>query len=111
MDTQRLASLEEKLAALQSHLERLQWKFRCPKCGYGHRSTALADLNPRQAMLHFLKQSDAPMGIRALKKKLAEGGYPMDRFGPRHKYFYTLLGRLQNSELVARDGDELMLVG
>ena len=113
MEYQGIAALEEKLIALQSHLDRLQWKFRCPKCGHGNRSTAIGDLRPREVILHYLKQADNPIGINVLKKKLAEEGYPMDRFGPRQKYYYTLLGRLVAGKQVMRPdgGDEIMLAG
>lgn len=112
MKSQNIAQLHEKLLALELQLERLQWKFRCPKCGHGNRSTALGDLRPREAILHFLRQSDSPVSVGALKRALAEGGYPMERFGSRHKYFYTLIGRLCESAIVVRlYGDEIMLSG
>ncbi len=109
--TPAIEALQDKILSLQSCIERLQWRFRCPNCGHGHRSTALSDLRPREVIIHFLKQADAPVGIGALKKKIAEGGYPMERFGPRHKYFYTLIGRLCESGLAMKDGDEVMLNG
>ena len=113
MEHQSIAALEEKLLALQSQLDRLQWRFRCPKCGHGNRSTALGDLRPQEVILHYLKQLDNPIGISSLKKMLAEGGYPMERFGPRQKYYYTILGRLVDAGRVMRpDGeDEIMLAG
>lgn len=103
--------LRDKIFSLESHIERLEWRFRCPKCGYGLRSTALGDLRPREVILHFLKQTDAPISIASLKGKIAEGGYPMERFGPRHKYFYTLIGRLCESNRAMRNGDEIMMAG
>jgi len=111
IETTDIETLREKLSLLESSLERLQWRFRCPKCGHGQRSTALGDLRPRNVMIHFLKQIDTPIAISALKGKIAEGGYPMERFGPGHKYFYTLLGRLCDSGIAMRNGDEIMMAG
>lgn len=109
--TLEIGNLHDKLLSLESHLERLQWRFRCPHCGHGIRSTALSDLRPREVIIHFLKQADSPIAISALKRKMAEGGYPMERFGPRHKYFYTIIGRLCESGIASRDGDEIMMAG
>jgi hypothetical protein len=113
MEYQGIAALEERIIALQFQLDRLQWRFRCPQCGHGNRSTALGDLRPREVILHFLKQLDNPVGINSLKKMLAEGGYPMERFGPRQKYYYTILGRLVDAGKILRpdNGDEIMLAG
>ena len=109
--TQEIEALHEKILSLEAHLERLQWRFRCPHCGHGIKSTALSDLRPREVIIHFLKQADSPITISTLKGKMAEGGYPMERFGTRHKYFYTLLGRLCESGIAMRDGDEIMMAG
>jgi hypothetical protein len=112
MGAHDMAALEEKIFELESHLERLQWRFRCPKCGHGHRSTGIEDLRPREVILHHMKQQDNPISVGTLKRKLAEGGYPMDRFGERQKYFYTLIGRLCASGVLVRlYGDEIMLAG
>lgn len=112
MGTQNLESLADKILALESQLERLQWRFRCPKCGHGNRSMAIGDLKPREAIIHFLKEADRPIGVGFLKKQLINSGYPMERFGSRHKYFYTLIGRLVASGIAMRlDGDEIMMGG
>lgn len=111
MGTQDIENLSDKILALEFQLERLQWRFRCPKCGHGNRSSAIGDLKPREAIISFLKQYDRPVGVGLLKKQLAVGGYPMERFGPRHKYFYTLIGRLCESGIAMKDGDEVMLKG
>lgn len=113
MEYERIDALEERLITLQSHLDRLQWKFRCPKCGHGNRSNPLGDLRPREVIMNYLKQLDHPIGVGALKKKLAESGYPMEKFGPRNKYYYTILSRLVGSGKIMRpeNGDEIMLTG
>ncbi len=111
MDTQSIENLSSKILALEFQLERLSWQFHCSKCGHRNRSSAIGDLKPREAIISLLKQYDRPIGINSLKKHIAESGYPMERFGQRQKYFYTLIGRLCESGMVMKDGDEIMMAG
>lgn len=112
MATQDLERLENQISALQAQLDRLLWKFQCPKCGGRVKSHSLSDSKPSEAILTVLREEDHPVGVGRLKKKLGDRGYPMERFGPRHHYFYTLICRLAQSGKIARlEGDEIMLAG
>lgn len=112
MATQELARLEEKISALQTQLDRMSWKFQCPKCGSRVNSQAFSDIKPSEAIMTILREEDRPLGVGRVKKRLSERGYPMERFGPRHHYFYTLICRLAQSKKIQRlEGDEIMVAG
>ena len=115
MATSNLADLEDKLAALESHLDRLRWKVQCPTCknSYSH-ADPISYLKPSEAIVACLREFDRPIGVGLVRTKLESKGYPMQRFGKknRYSYFYTVLCRLVEAGRIERhDGDEVMLTG
>ena len=113
MATSDIAALEAKLSALESHFDRLRWKFQCPTCKhtYSH-SDPISNMKPSDAVVTCLREFDRPVGVGILRTKLESKGYPMQRFGRRYSYFYTVLCRLVDAKRIERlDGDEVMLMG
>lgn len=112
MSTQQIDRLEESIAALQAQLDRMCWKFQCPTCGRKVKNLTFGSLKPSEAITTVLREQDTPIGVGSLKKRLSERGYPMERFGPRHHYFYTLICRLVRAGKIQRlEGDEIMSAG
>ena len=113
MVTSDIAALEAKLSALESHFDRLRWKFQCPTCKHTYtHADPISHLKPSEAVVACLREFDRPIGVGVLRTKLEAKGYPMERFGRRYSYFYTILCRLIEANRVERhDGDEVLLTG
>ena len=108
-----IAALEAKLSALESQLDRIQWKFRCPTCKHTQsHADPIYNLKPSEAIVACLREFDRPIGVGVLRTKLEAKGYPMQRFGRRYSYFYTVICRLIEAKRIERhDGDEVLLTG
>ena len=104
-----IAALEAKLSALEDNLDRLRWKLSCPTCRHTY-TDSITQLKPPDAIISCLREFDRPVGVRYLRGKLEAKGYPMQRFGHRCSYFYTIICRLVETDRIERlDGDEVML--
>lgn len=75
-----------------------------------HKSEIVSQMSPSEAILFYLEQFDGPISQAKLKEHIYECGYPMDSFGEAHRYFYTLLRRLERKGKILREGDEVSLM-
>ena len=112
--TQSVESLKEKIQILEGQLaklsSRLKDDYRCPKCER-RLNGDFGNLKPSEAIVACLREMDRPVGVGFLRQKLESKGYPMNRFGRRFSYFYTLICRLDGKKIQRLEGDEIMLVG
>ena len=112
--TQDIEALQSRIAKLETFLDRFEsfrWKFQCPTCRKSSHPDHISKMPPSEAIVACLRELDRPIGVGVLRKKLEAKGYPMERFGPRQSYYYTLLCRLNGKKIKRLEGDEVMPIG
>ena len=69
----------------------------------------IAQMGVPEAIRHILKKFNRPMGKAEIKQSLKANGFPMGKLGFQGGYFYTVLGRMEKSKVITRDGDSIQL--
>lgn len=109
---QNIALLAEQIAALEAVVDKMKWNSQCLTCKRSGRGDYIGRLKPSEAIVHCLRELDRPVGVKFLRKKIEEMGYPMRRFGTYSRYYYTLICRLAKDGKIKRlEGDEVVLTG
>lgn len=116
-------TLEQRLEANESRLhtvtdELSEWKRKahthCPKCGgrsiepRPHRITPFSERSLPEAILICLQGFDYPVGVRTLRDKLKELGFPDAKLGRYGNSLRTAINRLAEAGKIRRlEGDEV----
>ncbi len=113
---QRLEQNETKLHTVTDELS--DWKRRahahCPKCAgrsiapRPHRIVSFGERPLPEAIMMCLYEYDHPIGIRTLREKLEELGYPIQKLGRYGNSLRTAVSRLAEAGKLKRwDADEI----
>jgi hypothetical protein len=69
----------------------------------------LLKLKPPALIVRVLQEYGPEMTLRDFRKRVAQVGYPAQRFGPEWRYLYTLLPRLVRQGKITKEGNRIAI--
>lgn len=114
-DTANLRLLRQKLEALSLFVTNENTEETTSRAPAKKEEIPIRELSPRDCVRYFLRTLQTtptkPISLEALRNAITRSEYPKEKFGRNFSYFYTILGRMQESAEIVRDDDKIWYAG